>query len=396
MAGISYDDETRGGAPLVKQPQRFLRSCWGVSPQGLRIKGEVRERLKRYAWKAYRLARVSRVRIPPSPHFLFIRMNQKEFIQGLPKAEVHLHLDGTLTPALFMELAKESNHPLSKRSLSEIEKLIVVSKPMRSLKEVLGVFDLIAPMLRRPRAVEKVVYELCGKAKEQNVTYVEVRYAPILSVTADFSLDEVIEVILRSLKKGEEDFGVKSGFIVTLLRNAPRKDNEAMLEAAKKFFGRGVVAIDLANDEAGYPLELFKDMFEEAKRCGIPFTIHAGEVYPTKDFGLALDLGVRRIGHGTSLVRYPDLMQEVARRKIAIEVNLTSNIRTNAVSSYKAHPVMKFLEAGIPVAIGTDDPGLFGIDLNHEYSVLLKELDFSQSDVASIAKQSFDCVFKGT
>lgn len=316
------------------------------------------------------------------------------FIQTLPKAEVHLHLDGTLTPELFLEFLKEEGHPLGQKSLKEIENLIVVSKPMKSLTDVLRVFDFICPRLQRRAALAKVAYELCRKASEQNTRSIEVRYAPILSVGPDFSLDEVIQTILEALGRGEKDFGVKSGFIVTLLRNFPRKDNEAMLNATKKFFGQGVVALDLANDEAGYPLELFKDLFQEAGRCQIPITLHAGEVYPTPDYELALKLGVKRLGHGTSLIRYPDLMREAARQKIAIEVNLTSNIRTNAIKTYQEHPLIKFLEAGIPVAIGTDDPGLFGIDLNHEYSVLMNELGFSESEVKNLAQMSFQCGFK--
>lgn len=324
-------------------------------------------------------------------------MAQEGFIRNLPKAELHLHLDGTLTPKLALELAREQNHPLAKKSLEEIKKIITIPHPMTSLKEVLAAFKTICSLLKHPRALERVIEEIFERAHRDNIRYFEVRYAPLLSTTPEFSIGEVMATILNALKKGEKAFGIKSGFILSLLRNLSRQSNEIMFEEFLKFTEKNsvpnVVGVDLANDEADRSLGEFADFFKEATRHGLKTTVHAGEVFPSPDLGTALDLGVDRLGHAVFLTKYPDLLEEVARKKLPIEVNLTSNVRTNAVKNYKEHPLATFLEKGIPIAISTDDPGLFGIDLTHEYKALAQDLGLSQAEIRRIANQSFECAF---
>lgn len=318
----------------------------------------------------------------------------KVFIAALPKVETHLHLDGSLTPELIQELALDQNYqPFIGKTLKEISQITVVSRPWPSLAAVLSAFDHVLPLLQTAAALEKTAYALCRRAKQQNMIYMEVRFAPILNVKKNLSQDEVIRAVLNGLKRGNKDFGVESGLIITMLRNMSVKDNESMFETALKFLGKGVVGIDLANDESGRGLADFAHLYQEAKRAGLFTTVHAGEVYPSPDLKLAFDLGVDRVGHGLFLCHYHDLLQEFAGRKIPIEVNLTSNLRTGAIHDYKDHPILKFLESGIPVALSTDDPGLFGIDLNHEYEVLASVLGFAPRQLLELSLQSADCLF---
>lgn len=314
-------------------------------------------------------------------------------LRKIPKVEVHLHLDGALSPALVRRLAERQSHPLAQKTDEEIAKTVVVSSQRNSLQEVLDVFFAIYPLLKSPDAIETVAYEQCRDAKANNVIYFETRFAPSLPTAPGFDIDGVLRATLKGLRRGGKDFGVKSGVIVTLLRDYPMQTNEAMFAAALRFKDKGIVALDLANNETTRSLKDFADFFKEAKRQGLGATIHAGEVYPSPDFPLILDLGIDRIGHGVFLTKYPDILAEVARRKIPVEINLTSNLITGAIARLKDHPLPRYLEMGIPVALSTDDPGVFGIDLTHEYALAQREFGLTVKELERLADQGVDTLF---
>jgi adenosine deaminase len=222
--------------------------------------------------------------------------------------------------------------------------------------------------------------------------YMEVRFAPALQAAPGFSVDDAVDAVLEGLRRGEKDFGVRSGVIICLYRPLSLEQNEAMLESAIKHRGRGVVGIDLAGDEAKFPLSRFKELYRRAKEAGLFTTAHAGEVPGSADLETALELNVDRLDHATLLEQRPDLLRLVIQRRLPIGVNLTSNLRTSAIHSYKEHPIAAWYRAGIPVMISTDDPGVFGIDLAHEFRVLL-ELGFTPEDLIAIQWRTIDGLF---
>jgi adenosine deaminase len=317
-------------------------------------------------------------------------------IAELPKVETHLHLDGALSPRTIKALAVAQKHePLASKSLKEIAAVAVVSKPKDSLGEVLQAFRTVYPLLQTPEALETVAYEVVKAARKQNIRHLEARFAPALQATETFSQEQALQAVLRGLARGEKEFGVRSGVIVCLIRGIPgvdRAKNERMTELAIAYRGRGVVGLDLAGNETAQPLSDFRDLYERAKAAGLRTTAHAGEVPGSRDVETALELGVDRLGHATLLSENPALLEEVRRRGVPIEVNLTSNVRTSAVGSVEAHPARQWYEAGIPVTFSTDDPGVFGIDLNGEYR-LLPRLSFSPEDIVAVAYQGIDALF---
>ena len=318
-------------------------------------------------------------------------------IREMPKVETHVHLDGTLSPALIQELAAAHGlPPFAGKSVAEIRKLAVIDNPRGSLQEVLDAFATFLPLLRRPEAVERAAYELVKAARRQNIRHVEVRFAPALLETPEFPPEGVLAAALRGLERGRRELGVSSGVIVCLIRPfelVSREKNEEMLELAVRYAGRGVVAIDLAGNEASAPLSEFREFYLRAKAAGLSTTAHAGEVPGSRDVETALDLGVARLGHATMLAGNPLLMQRVRERGVTLEINLTSNLRTAAVASYAEHPVRAFYKAGIPVTLSTDDPGVFGIDLGHEYGVLAGPLRFTPEEILSVSFQGIDALF---
>lgn len=318
-------------------------------------------------------------------------------IREMPKVETHVHLDGALSPALIQELAAAQGlPPFAGKSVGEIRTLAVVDTPRRSLQEVLDAFATFLPLLRRPEALERVAYELVKAARTQNIRHLEVRFAPALQATPEFPSESVLAAALRGLERGRRELGVSSGVIVCLIRPfelVSREENEEILELAVRYARRGVVAIDLAGNEAAAPLSEFREFYLRAKAAGLRTTAHAGEVPGSRDIETALELGVDRLGHATMLARNPGLMERVRERGVTLEINLTSNLRTAAVPSYAEHPVRAFYKAGIPVTLSTDDPGVFGIDLDHEYGVLAGPLRFTPEEILTVSFQGIDALF---
>lgn len=322
-----------------------------------------------------------------------------DFLRRLPKTDIHCHLDGSLRPETVLDLARRLKVKLPADNLKDLLPFISVSPTCRSLKEFLDVFAVLYPLLRHEQSVERIAYELIEDCAAENIRHVEVRFAPELQATSSFSSADVIAAALRGLKKGRQAFGTTSSVIICLIRAHGPKENRRAFETMKKFFNRdarpeepAVVAVDLAGDEARYPTIRFADYFEEAKSLGIYTTCHAGETSGTENLRAALKLEVMRIGHGTHLGEDPRLMAEVVRRKIPLEIGITSNVRTKSVTDFASHPARDFYRRGVPITLNTDDRGILGIDLSHEYSSALK-LGFSIDDLIAVSLGSIDHLF---
>ncbi|MBI4386439.1 MAG: adenosine deaminase [Elusimicrobia bacterium] len=325
--------------------------------------------------------------------------NHLELLRRMPKADIHCHLDGSLRPATVLELARERGVKLPGDSVEEITPHVQVAPTCRSLREFLDVFDLIVPLLRDAPALERIAYELCEDCALENIRHVEVRYAPVLNATARFTVDDTIEAVLRGLSRGLKDFGVTSGVILCLFRSHGPQENRRVFSALKRFFKPanglskpGVVGMDLAGDEARYPTMEYASFYEEARARGIRTTCHAGETVGTANLQAALALEVHRIGHGTHLMEDARLLKEVVRRNIPLEIGITSNVRTKTVPDLRSHPARRFYDQGVPITLNTDDRGVIGIDLTHEYEAAL-ELGFSVQELMALSLKSVDHLF---
>lgn len=320
-------------------------------------------------------------------------------LRSLPKTDIHCHLDGSLRPATVLELARERKVRLPADNLEDLIPHVQVAPTCRSLKEFLDVFHVIYPLVRDAGAVERIAYELLEDCAADNIRHVEVRFAPALQAHEKFTIDEVIEATSKGLRRGLEDFGVTSGIIICLFRSHGPKENRAAFEAVKKFFRKdngldrpGVVGMDLAGDEARYPTIQYADFYEEARKLKIPTTCHAGETVGTANLKAALALDVHRIGHGIHLHEDPALMKEVVRRGVPLEIGITSNVRTKGVPSLQEHPAIDFFRGGVKITLNTDDRGVIGIDLTHEYETA-RRMGFSIDDLKKISLGSIDHLF---
>lgn len=320
-------------------------------------------------------------------------MDLETYIKKLSKAEVHVHLDGSVIPDTLYELSKRYDW-LPQLSLDEYKQRMRVPATCKSLPEYLATFQFVLPCLQRAEVLERVAYDLVVQADQDNVRYLEVRFSPGLHLHHGLAVDEVIESVLKGLKQGEEHFGIKTGLIICGIREKDPGFSLLLVEKAAKYREFGVVAVDLAGDEVHFPAELHAKAFERAYALGLNITIHAGEARGAESIRDAIDkLHARRIGHGIRLYEDEELLELVKEKQIPLEVCPTSNIHTRTVKSYEEHPARGYFEKGLLVTINTDNRTASNVSLNQEYENVARKWRLDEQALRQIAINGFKAAF---
>ncbi len=276
-------------------------------------------------------------------------------VRGLPKVELHLHLEGCLLPSEALFLAKK--HRLA-RSPSEVFALY----RHRDFGEFLAHFGALLDLFRRPEDLAWLFHRTARRLARQGVLHAEIRLSP--SVWERHGLSP--EAGLRALLEARRKAPLSILFIVDAVRQWPPALLERDLGLALRHRGEGVAALGLGGDEAAAPAALFRDLAEECRRQGLPLIPHAGEVTGPGEVRRALELSPFRVGHGIGAASDPDLLRTLAEEGVHLEVCPTSNRRTGALPPGRRHPLPRLWKAGVSLSLGTDDPALFGTTLNRE------------------------------
>lgn len=306
-------------------------------------------------------------------------------LKALPKVDLHLHLDGSVLPETLIELAKSSGASLPEWEPLKLRPFMQVEQNCDNLSQYLEKFAFANTYLQSVHALERVAYELVRQCAEHQCRYIEVRFAPELHRAQGLSIEETIEGVLEGLGAGESDFGVISRCIVICLRGHTRERNIGVIRRSAPYYGRGVVAVDLAGSEGEYPPGLYEEEFTLARSLGFPVTIHAGEAAGAESVETAVKvLGASRIGHGVRMWGNEKVIELIRSRGITLEMCPISNLQTKATSSWKAYPLRAFIESGIRVAVCTDNWTVSDTTITKEYEVLRKELSFSDAELCAI------------
>jgi adenosine deaminase len=320
-------------------------------------------------------------------------MLTRELIGRLPKAELHVHLDGSLRPETMIELARKARVPLPAYDPEPLRKFMLVDDAS-SLEDYLHRFDFTIPLLQTPEAIERVAYEMVEDASRDNVRYLEVRYCPHLSQREGLALEQVMEAELRGLARGERDFGVIARVINCSLRHYDPAISLELAECSVAFRNRGVVAFDLAGGEAGRPPGTHRAAFDLAARGLLGITVHAGEAAGADSIAEAMLLcHAHRIGHGTRLYENPELQSYLRDRRTPIEINITSNVQTRAVRRASEHPVRGYFDAGLNVTLCTDGWLMAGVSLSDEYWLAHTELGFTRAEIDRLILNGVESAF---
>ena len=301
----------------------------------------------------------------------------------LPKVELHCHLDGSLSRE-FIE--RRLNRKVSQSELS-------VSDDCRSLNEYLEKFDLPGKCIMDEEGLSEAGYDVLKSMKQENVCYAEIRFAPLLSETEDMNCAKVIEALVAGLEKGKKDFGIEYGVITCAMRHHSEEENRRMIRTAREYLGYGVCAADLAGAEALYPMSEFMELFQETKKLGMPFTLHAGECGSVQNILDSVEAGAGRIGHGIAMRGHREVQKELQRKGIGIEMCPVSNLQTKAVESTKDYPMREFLDNGLKVTVNTDNRTVSNTTLTKELAFIQKTYGITDEEIRLMMKNAVDVAF---
>src|SRR5438309_2878828 len=317
-------------------------------------------------------------------------MDDASYYQALPKAELHLHLDGSVRPKTVLELAAEGGVPLPTQDLERLTDFLEATDRTASLAEYIEYFQLPIAVLQTVPALERATYELCEDLSRDNVRYAEIRYGPWLHTQQGLSLTDVIRAVLNGWAAGHKAFGVEGGIIVTALRDMPPAQNLSLAQVAGRFVSDGVIGFDLAGDEAGHPPILHEDAFRMARSMGLNLTIHAGEAAGPESVRQAIAMGARRLGHGVRAQEDTDVMATIRELGIQLDMAPTSNAQTKAVRRLEEHPLRRFYESGVKVTISTDSPTVSAVTLTHEFATAARVLRCSREQIWAMNMQALE------
>jgi aminodeoxyfutalosine deaminase len=316
----------------------------------------------------------------------------RTFIAGLPKAELHVHHVGSASPRIVSELAArhtDSRVPADPEALAEY---FTFTDFAHFIEVYLSVVDLI----RTPEDVRLLTYEVARDLARQQVRYAELTITPFSSTRRGIDESAFMAAIEDARKAAESEFG-------TVLRWCFDIPGEAGLESAEetarlatddRIRPEGLVSFGLGGPEIGVPRPQFKPYFDRAVAAGLHSVPHAGETTgPQTVWDALTELRAERIGRGTSSAQDPKLLAHLAEHRIPLEVCPTSNIATRAVRTLDEHPIKEFAKAGVLVTINSDDPPMFGTDLNNEYAVAARLLDLDELGLAGLAKNAVEASF---
>ena len=326
------------------------------------------------------------------------------FLRRLPKAELHLHLEGTVDRATLAELSRRHPTPLAvlNNRYSDVSQSgrVFTEDEVRVLydyKDFIGflmAFKAVTERMRDADDYELVTYRMCEKLAREGCVYAEVYVSVGVVIWRGQEFTPLFEGMERGRERGERDFAVKVRWIFDAVRHFGPEEGWKVLDKAIELRERYVVGIGIGGDEARGPAESFREIYAEARKHGLRLTVHAGESTGAESIWAALrELKAERIGHGLHAIEDPALVEHLAQTGTPVEICVSSNLKTGCCLSLSEHPVRKLFDAGVKITVATDDPEMFRTTLTHEYEILREHFGFSDEELRQVARNSFEASF---
>ena len=318
----------------------------------------------------------------------------RRMVHAMPKAELHLHLDGCLRPQTALDLAAQFGVDVPRTWDGMFAALVAPANP-GSQAELLKSFELPLQLMQSPEALARITTDLVEDKAADNVRYMELKWAPAVHLEAGLSLDDVISTVAAAASKAAERLGVEVRLTVVAMRSADPAFNVSVARAAVRHHGAGVTGFDLAGFELAHPdPTIHGEAFEVARAGGLGLTVHSGELLD--DGALvrrALELRPDRIAHGASAASDPTLIAELIERNVTLDLCPTSNVQAGTVATFADHPLVSLLRAGVPVTINTDDTTISDITLSEEWLSCIRELGLTLPELWACNLHALDVAF---
>jgi aminodeoxyfutalosine deaminase len=325
-------------------------------------------------------------RIRPQPE-----IDVADWLRHLPKAELHLHLEGTITPETLVVLS--ARHDAEPLTLADAKALYVYE----DFHAFLMTFKAVSERLRTPEDFAFITYEMIRALAEQGVVHAEVyiSWGILMRFKPQLGIESVMDAVEAARLRAEREFGTTVLWIIDAVRHFGLEEAAAVFRLAAQLKAKypSIVGIGIGGDEAGGPAGPFRELYAEAKKAGLHLTAHAGESTGPESIWSALNIGAERIGHALSAQHDEELLEVLARRQVPLEINVTSNVRTGCCSGYDAHPLRDYFDGGLMVTLNSDDPPMFGSHLLEEYVLAQKLFGFSLDQMRELAANSVEASF---
>jgi aminodeoxyfutalosine deaminase len=315
------------------------------------------------------------------------RAEPSGFIKNLPKAELHLHLEGSVEPATLVELQR-------RRGIAN--PTIEAAAEIYSYQDFSGfllTFKAVSELLRTPDDYELITYRLMQQLKAQNVLHAEVYVSVGVCFYWKLDFDAIFEGLERGRERGERDFGISLMWIFDAVRHFGADAGRRVAESAVRYKDRNVVGFGIGGDERRAGPELFRDVYAYCADHGLRLTAHAGETMGPESIWGALNLKADRLGHCLTAYKDAELVEELSQRQIPIEICITSNLRTGCCLSPADHPVRNYFDHGLMITLNTDDPAMFRTTLSQEFQFAQTQYGFTDEHLREVARNSFEASF---
>ena len=312
-----------------------------------------------------------------------------DFIRGLPKAELHLHIEGTLEPETMFRLARRNNLALRYNSVAELR----AAYDFSSLQDFLDLYYQGMSVLRTEEDFYDVTWSYLEKARAQGVLHAEIFFDPQGHTSRGIAFETVLDGIWRALEEGRGRLGISSRLILCFLRDRDVDEAMVMLEAALDHRDR-IIGVGLDSAEKAHPPRKFRQVFDRAQKEGLLTVAHAGEEGPAEYVREALDLlHAVRIDHGNHCLDDPALVERLVLEQVPLTVCPLSNVRLRVVDDIRRHPLRTMMSKGLFVTVNSDDPAYFGGYVNENYEAVQRALGLSEQDLIELARNSFTAAF---
>lgn len=311
------------------------------------------------------------------------------FIRGIPKAELHLHIEGTLEPEMVFALASKAGIPLRYSSVQELR----AAYDFSDLQSFLDVYYAGADVLRVEQDFYDLTWAYLSKVHDEGVVHAEIFFDPQTHTVRGVPFETVVDGISRALADGQTQLGISYRLILCFLRHLSAEEAMRTLEQALPF-KKQIAAVGLDSSEVGHPPSKFAHIFARAREEGFLTVAHAGEEGPAEYVYEALDLlQVSRVDHGVRSEEDPELMARLVRERMPLTVCPLSNVKLKVVQRMEDHNLKRLLAAGVCVTVNSDDPAYFGGYIADNYAAVAKALDLSRAEIAQLARNSITASF---
>lgn len=306
------------------------------------------------------------------------------FIAGLPKAELHLHIEGTLEPEMMLALARRNGVTLPYASIDDIRQAYAFG----NLQDFLDIYYAGTDVLRTQQDFHDLASAYFDRAAADNIVHAEIMFDPQAHMMRGVAFETVVEGLLSAMADAEARHGITSGLILSFLRHLSEAEAIDTLDAARPWLSR-IMAVGLDSSEVGHPPEKFRQVFAQAAQAGLRLVAHAGEEGPPSYVWQALDgLGVDRIDHGNRALEDAGLVERLVEDQMVLTVCPLSNLKLCVVDDMDGHPLDRMLDLGLRATVNSDDPAYFGGYLNDNYRAVAAARNLTQDQLGRLARNS--------